>query len=293
MTHLLPPYRHIETALEAILLQKVTLNKLFPVAGGSINKTYKADTDSGTYFIKQNDISKQPNMFQAEIKGLELLNQCKSIRVPEVIGNYDDTFNSYLVLEWIEASATNKLFWEEFAKGLSYLHKNTASSFGLGFDNYIGSLPQKNTQHGNWADFFVSQRLEVMLAMARNNQKADAQLCKKFDALFNRIAEIFPKEVPSLLHGDLWSGNFMCTTKGEPCIFDPAPYYGHREMDIAMTKLFGGFDQSFYTFYGQYFPLEKDWEKRISICNLYPLLVHLNLFGGSYLHEIRVILKPF
>jgi fructosamine-3-kinase len=173
------------------------------------------------------------------------------------------------------------------------MHRQTNDKFGLDHDNYIGSLNQSNKFHSTWAEFFIEERLMPQLKIAFDNKIIQRSFTRLADQLFPRLHNLCPVERPALLHGDLWSGNFMPTQDGSPCIYDPAVYYGHREMDIAMTKLFGGFDDNFYDAYNENFPLEKEWLKRVDLCNLYPLLVHVNLFGGSYIRQAETTLKQY
>ena len=158
-------------------------------------------------------------------------------------------------------------------------------------DNYIGSLKQSNTYYNDGVEFFINTRLVPQLE--KLNSLNNNRFFKKFDVLFNLLNEIIPVYQPSLLHGDLWSGNFLIDHNGHACIIDPAVYYGNREADIAMTKLFGGFPNHFYELYNEEFQLQAGWENRIEIWNLYPLLVHANLFGESYLNQINFILKKY
>lgn len=287
----------LKLAVENLLKKKVTLimknfewNKL---GGGSINSSYIIRSSHGTFFTKCNNNNTYPELFETEKKNLDLLATTKTLAIPQVIGVAKGDDQSCLVLEYIETGAPHYDFWQEFGHGLAQLHQHTNSHFGLDYDNYIGSLKQSNNQHADWATFFIKERLEPMLQMAFDSGKADEVIVKKFHSLFNQIEDIFPKEKPSLLHGDLWSGNFMSNMDGSPVIFDPATYYGHREMDIAMSSLFGGFDPEFYETYNESFPLEKGWQQRLSICNLYPLLVHVNLFVGSYIQSVRNIVNSF
>ncbi|MEJ2596144.1 MAG: fructosamine kinase family protein, partial [bacterium] len=184
-------------------------------------------------------------------------------------------------------------FWEEFARLLAELHKNTQPYFGLDHDNYIGSLVQSNFRHDAWTDFYREQRLEPQLRLAREAGHFNRNVTRAFDRFYHRIERIFPAEPPALLHGDLWSGNFMVNENGSAVIIDPAIYYGHREMDLGMSMLFGGFDRRFYSAYDQHFPLEPGWQERMDYCNLYPLLVHVNLFGGGYVQQVEQIIRRF
>ena len=259
------------------------------VGGGSINRTAKLQTTNGPYFLKYNSASLYPQMFELEKRGLDLLLQANEAHIPHVIGFGEKGDHSMLLLEYIESGLPNKSFWEDFGRALAKLHKHSAPKFGLDHNNYIGSLQQSNTEHVTWVDFFVSERLEPQLRLA--NLPAD--LVRRFGQLFSKLNEVFPTEPPSLLHGDLWNGNYMTASDGAVVLIDPAVYYGHREMDIGMSKLFGGFSASFYTAYNDVFPMEYGWEGRVDICNLYPLLVHVNLFGGSYLSQVTSILNKY
>jgi len=184
-------------------------------------------------------------------------------------------------------------YWTDFGHKLAGLHRCSKENFGLDHDNYIGSLPQSNGSSSTWVEFFINQRLRVQLTLAKNGNNIPSQLLQSFDKLIQKIPDWLPEEKPALLHGDLWSGNVMVGSDGKVCLIDPAVYYGHREIELAFTTLFGGFDQSFYHAYNEEFPLAQGYEDRFDIYNLYPLLVHVNLFGSSYLSGIQTILDRF
>jgi len=175
----------------------------------------------------------------------------------------------------------------------SALHRHTGKQFGLKHDNYIGSLKQYNDQHDRWVDFFREQRLLVQMEMAAGSGLLPGHVKAAFEQLFKRLDDIFPEEPPSLIHGDLWSGNYMVDEKGDACIIDPAVYYGFREMDIGMSRLFGVFGSEFYDAYNETWPMEPGWRERIEICNLYPLMVHVNLFGAGYMGSVESILSRY
>lgn len=259
------------------------------VGGGSINEAAKIETATGAAFIKWNDAKRFPGMFAAEVKGLQLLRQRSTFHVPAVIAQKEEGDVSFLLLEFIERSYTN---WKTAGTALANMHRQSNELFGLDHANYIGSLRQVNTQHSSWSDFFANERILQQVDLAVSNQLLTSADRVHAENFCKRMDELFPREAPALLHGDLWSGNFMFTTKG-PSVYDPAVYYGHREMDIAMSKLFGGFHETFYEVYNEVFPLEKNWEQRVRWCNLYPLLVHVNLFGGGYVREAQSILSAF
>ncbi|MEW6467821.1 MAG: fructosamine kinase family protein [Bacteroidota bacterium] len=272
---------------------RCVIKKAVPVGGGSINKAYKLETNRGNYFLKINSASKYPLMFGAEVKGLELLRSAGELFVPAAVSTGEEGDDAFIIMDFIEQGKRAKDFFFDFGKRLARLHKHSAERFGLAYDNYIGSLPQSNTAHESWADFFIQERLERQLKLGRDSGALGSSLAQGFGRLFRRLEEIFPVERPSLVHGDLWSGNYMTGPDGTACLFDPAVYYGHREMDIAMSRLFGGFDRDFYLGYNEEFPMEKGWEQRSDICNLYPLLVHVNLFGGSYASQVEAIIRRF
>jgi len=282
--------------LEIITNHLGTKPEIFSIeekGGGSINTAAIVRTSEGTFFAKWNSVEGRCGMFGAEEHGLRLLAETGEIRLPKPLGSREDKERCYLVMEYLESGDFGFDFWEVFGTQLARLHRHTNSSFGLDRNNFIGSLPQVNTPSSTWAGFFAEHRLEPQLKRAVDGGKADGQLVKKFENLYAKLEEIFPRELPALLHGDLWGGNFMCTIDEDPAVYDPAVYYGHREMDLAMTRLFGGFDSTFYEAYHEEFPLEPGFEKRMDICNLYPLLVHVNLFPGSYIQSVKHIVSRF
>lgn len=269
----------------------VKINGFHPASGGCINSGGELITSSGSYFIKWNDANRYPDMFQTEMKGLRLLASAKCISVPEVFGVYTDGETQLIVMEFIQSRHRQKNFWKLLGERLAALHKNSNTEYGLDQNNYIGSLPQRNSYKARWIDFFIEERLEFQLLLAEKNNRVEASLRRQFEALYKKLPELLPNEDPSLLHGDLWSGNLMVNSTGEPSLIDPAVYYGHREAELAFTTLFGGFESEFYLAYKAAFPLIPGFDQRIDLYNLYPLLVHVNLFGGSYLNQIKRILQ--
>jgi len=283
----------IQESLSNHLGQEVIIEQADSKGGGSINSAAVIRTNLGTFFAKWNNAKKHENMFEAEARGLSLLKAAGELRVPNVIATGNDGISCFILLEYLEQGEPSFGFWEDFGVRLAKQHRHTSDQFGLDHDNFVGSLPQRNVWADSWSDFFIRFRLEPQLRRAVDNNKADTAVVKKFDNLYKKLPEIFLDEPPALLHGDLWGGNFLCTIESEPAIFDPAVYYGHREMDLAMTRLFGGFDYEFYEGYINEYPLAPGWEKRVDICNLYPLLVHVNLFPGSYIQSVKNILSRY
>lgn len=263
------------------------------VGGGSINLAYRLETTAGLFFVKINDAFRYPEMFPKEAMGLKTLFDTNEIPVPEVIGTGQNGDQAFLVLKFIESASKRVKFWEDFGQRLAALHKHSMPKFGLSHDNYIGSLYQSNKEHDSWDTFFIEERLKPQTEMAFSSGRIDREDLKAFELFEKRLNEIFPNEPPALLHGDLWNGNFMVNEKGNAVLIDPAVYYGHREMDLGMSQLFGGFHPQFYEAYNETYPLQTEWQQRLDYCNLYPLLVHVNLFGRSYLGEIKSILRSF
>jgi protein-ribulosamine 3-kinase len=262
-------------------------------SGGCINHGGKVTTSQGHYFLKWNDLGKFPGMFDAEAKGLELLGSGSTLIVPKVMDFGTAGPFQFLLLEYIDSGKKTLDFWDRFGSGLARIHKRSSTHFGLDHNNYIGSLPQRNTQNTSWTEFFIHERLLPQLHFARDVGKVDHNFVRRFDVLFNQLPSLLPEEPPSLLHGDLWGGNLMIAHEGEPCIIDPAVYYGNREVDLAMMQLFGGFDRCCLESYSELYPLHPGYEERLDLYNLYPLLVHVNLFGGGYKGQVVSILNHF
>jgi fructosamine-3-kinase len=290
--------KSVETAITNFLSRHfsdkdITIRQVSGVSGGSINSAYKLTTSRGNFFVKTNHASRFPEMFQKEAKGLALLRNAGALAVPEVLLAGTAGEESFLLLEYIDGANERKDFWDNFGKGLAQLHQHHAKQFGLDHDNYMGSLHQHNDQHDDWVTFFIEERLQRQVVLARDSGRMGRSDVAAFERLYLRLPEIFPPTSPSLLHGDLWSGNFMTGSHGYACLIDPAVYYGHPEIDIAMSTLFGGFSSRFYESYYNQNPFPGSYRDRLPIYNLYPLLVHVNLFGGGYLSSVQQTLRRF
>ena len=260
-----------------------------PLAGGDINEVYQLSCKEGEYVVKINDRSAYPNMFECEANGLAALRNSASFRIPQVIASGELNKHAYLLLEYIDAAPPADDFDEQFAKGLAKLHKKSADYFGFYEDNYIGKLPQYNGKETTAADFYIHQRLAPQIRLAKDRGyelSAD-------DVFFKNVADAIPDEQPSLIHGDLWAGNYMTDENGNPVVIDPATCYAHREMDLAMMKMFGGYSSRIFEIYDENYPLESQWRSRIKLYQLYYLLVHLNLFGSGYLSSVENIIRQY
>ncbi|BAZ42835.1 hypothetical protein NIES4101_88050 [Calothrix sp. NIES-4101] len=250
------------------------------VSGGCINQGYAISNGQCTYFVKLNQAS-QIAMFEAEALGLQEILDSKTIRVPKPLCSGIAENSCYLVLEWLEMGRDDSKSWELMGQKLAAMHKFTnQKGFGWYVNNTIGSTPQINTRIDNWSEFYIQNRLKFQFRLAKSKGGRFPQA----EALMVAIPELLAEHKPqvSLVHGDLWGGNAGFTVQGEPVIFDPAIYYGDREVDIAMTELFGGFPGEFYRGYNEVFPLESGYEFRKTLYNLYHIVNHFNLFGGSY-----------
>lgn len=263
------------------------------ISGGCINNTLKLETEHEHFFIKYNSDTGH-DMFEKEFNGLRVLFNAGSIKVPEALGYGEIDKKKYLLLEFIDSRSPREDFWELFGGALAGLHKNnTAENFGLDHDNYIGSLPQSNRIYRSWIEFFIMERLEPQVELSQKLGRFDAGYAQKFHELYNKLPALLPAESPALLHGDLWSGNFMVGHNGEPVLIDPSVYYGHREIELSFTRMFGGFNHEFYKIYHQTYPLLDGFEERVDIYNLYPYLVHVNLFGTAYLGGVDRVIRKF
>ena len=290
-------FSFFESILFLALGQSVEVIEMQFISGGNINTSAQVFSSEGVFFVKWNQLEpatdSQPDLFAAEAKGLELLRQTDTLHIPNVIGHGRHLEKAYLILDYVDPGTPDKAYWETLGQSLAALHSHTQPMFGLNFKNYIGTLTQTNTPTANGYDFFFEHRLLPQAGLALYK----GLLTKStYDALFRlreRLPDLLPNERPALLHGDLWSGNVLVTEAGQPALIDPAVYYGFREAELAFTKLFAGFDDRFYDAYHETFPLQDGFSERIAIYNLYPLLVHVNLFGSGYVSGVERVLKQF
>lgn len=254
------------------------------VAGGDINEAWRLTLADGRTVFAKTHPSPPRGMYDAEARGLAWL--AGPLRVPRVLA----TGASFLALEWLDAAPRVRDFDQRLGRGLAALHRQSPEGFGLDHDNFIGRLPQPNAPTDDWPSFYRERRLLPMLTLAR----ADVALRRRFDRLFDRLPELVgPPEPPSRLHGDLWGGNLHVDAEGAPALIDPAVHGGHREIDLAMMKLFGGFSSRVFASYAEAHPLAPGHEERVALYQLYPLLVHAALFGGGYLASVDAHLRAY
>lgn len=282
---------YIPNILEKIS-DKSDIKEIRRVFGGDINLSFFTRTNEEAYFIKLQP-GKGKDFFHPEVVGLKTLQATNTVHVPNVFGYGEINNISYLVLKWIDGrkqSHTEILLGESLAN----LHHTFGNAHGFQEDNWIGKLPQRNGIHSSWLEFFRNERLDVQFSLASKLGRLPESLNKDAIKLLDRLDRWIPEEVPpSLLHGDLWSGNWIPGPEGIPYFIDPAVYYGHREVDIAFSELFGGFSNQFYEAYHYGYPIDPEYKERKPLYQLYYLLVHLNLFGRSYLSSVDQVVKRY
>lgn len=258
--------------------------------GGDINDAFRLTlTDGRSVFAKTNTRA-APTFFRAEAHGIAWLAEARVLRLPEVlgVGTGDDGATPFLLLEWIEPGARASDFDERLGVGLAGLHRSGSAHFGLERDNFIALLPQDNQSAPSWATFYGERRLAPLFERARQSGVSDADLDHGAEKLLARLEQLTgPAEPPARLHGDLWNGNLHVDASGLPVLIDPAVYAGHREIDLAMMRLFGGFGERVFDAYAASYPLEPGHRERVPLYQLYPLLVHLCSFGAGYLGQVK------
>lgn len=273
---------NLAAALAAALGHEVALQPETAVHGGSINECLRWQTGRGPVFVKRAPVGCFA-MLQAEADGLARLREAAALRVPETLALGSSNDESFLVLEWLDLVEPDAASEEKFAETLAWQHRNRAQAYGLERGNFIGATPQPNDVSDDWVGFWRERRLLYQLDLAARNGHAGRWLDRGYQ-LAGVVDVFFASYRPaaSLLHGDLWGGNRGALADGTPVVFDPAVYFGDREADIAMTTLFGGFGPRFYSAYAATWPLDQAAGTRRALYNLYHVLNHLNLFGGSY-----------
>lgn len=299
------PLPQLESVLTRVLGQAVRIQSIQNVSGGCIHHAQLITLVGGRQVFVKSGRGHAP-MFAAEAVGLAALEASRTIAIAQVIGlgtsessaaetGDASQAEAFLVLEPITAGNKQPDFWQQFGQALSALHRTTtASGFGFESDNFIGSTPQCNTWNQDWCEFFIVNRLENQLRMATDAGLATPEMLQLAGQLTQRLPKILVgTQPPSLLHGDLWNGNFLVSADGAPVLIDPAVYYGHREAELSLPMMFGGFPAEFFESYQAAWPLEDDWQERVELYKLYHWLNHLNLFGNSYLGSCMDVLRRF
>ena len=291
---MMPPALHnaVQQKLQQLFSSPGASLQVHPVGGGSINETCRLEFGSQSFFCKINYASKFPQLFQKEMNGLRFIALLNRIQTPSVLDCFEHGGFQVLLLEWMGTGERTENFWKNFGEQLAALHGVSQELYGFHEDNYMGSVPQHNRQCRLWTEFFIQHRLQPMVD--RCGSLLEVKHRNWFESLYQKLPQIFSNEQkPALLHGDLWSGNFICNERSEPVLIDPAVYFGHPSVDLGMTTLFGGFSTSFYEAYHYHSPFPGNHKEQWQVANLYPLLIHLFLFGKTYLRQIEGTLQQF
>ncbi|MDE7283631.1 MAG: fructosamine kinase family protein [Lachnospiraceae bacterium] len=291
-------FTSLESAINALFGEGTKIESTGMISGGDINEAYALTLTGGKCIFMKSNTKENLSFFNAEAAGLAAIARTKAIGTPSILGvgtDSDRAGYSFLLLEFISGKSRNRNYWEDFAGQLSDMHKAPTAGlvsngkYGYDSDNYIGMRRQVNTGHDSWVCFFRDCRLEPQFKDAA--RYFDSEDTKKIVRFLDHIDEILVEpEYPSLLHGDLWSGNVITGNDGAAWLIDPAVYVGHAEADIAMTELFGGFPPAFYDAYKEAAHLQPGYERRRDVYNLYHLLNHLNMFGRTYLPGVKRII---
>jgi fructosamine-3-kinase len=276
------PWRDIERSIRAATGASFSIESRAAAGGGCINECHVVRGGDRAFFVKLN-APERAEMFSAEAEGLREIARTRTVRVPEPVCHGASADACWLVLEHLELRSPDQRSMRELGCQLARMHRVTSGCYGWRRDNAIGATPQINTESGDWIAFWRAQRLGFQLELAASKGHG-GRLVAGGRRLMEKLPAFYAgyRPVPSLLHGDLWSGNAAVDAQGAPVIFDPAVYYGDCEADLAMTELFGGFPQTFYDAYRAEFPVDPGYRTRKDLYNLYHVLNHLNLFGGGY-----------
>ncbi|MCM1256766.1 MAG: fructosamine kinase family protein [Roseburia sp.] len=294
-------FNSIEQALVSLFGNNIKIEAADQIFGGDINDAYKLTLTDGTCIFMKSNTIKNASFFSAEAAGIDAISRTGAIRTPQIFCSGTEKSGngySFLLMEFIEKKKCAKNYWETFAQELAAMHQAKTTDFvkggtyGFIQDNFIGASHQKNTAHDSWISFFRSCRLTPQFNRA--SHYFDASGRKSITYLLDHLEDILVEpEHPSILHGDLWSGNFITGNDGKAWLIDPAVYVGHAEADLAMTELFGGFPPAFYDAYQEAAPMQPGYHHRRDLYNLYHMLNHLNLFGPYYLSLARRMIRKY
>lgn len=287
----------VERAIARATGTAVRVLRRAPLGGGSINDTTRLETNAGTFVVKSHTHAPD-GLFRAEADGLTALRASgTTLVIPNVVavGAAERGRPSFLVLEYLAAGWRRADFDEALGRGLVELHRATADRFGFHADNYCGETTQPNPWTASWVEFYAESRLGHQLRLAADAGHVSSGDRRQIESLISRLGELIdePAGGPSLIHGDLWSGNLHADSDGHPALIDPAAYYAHREAELGMMTLFGGFSARVFAAYDEAWPLEPGWRERNALYQLYHLMNHLNLFGGGYHGQVMATVRKY
>ncbi|OYU96313.1 MAG: hypothetical protein CFE21_07905 [Bacteroidetes bacterium B1(2017)] len=277
----------LQSAVEKVIGKSPQVYGFHHIGGGEINQTYKVLTDQGIFFVKVHELEQFPKMFEKEMFALKALQKTGTIEVCNPIGICETDTKEFFFLDYIENGPPSENFWSSLGEKLAQLHLVSNRYFGFIEDNYLGTVPQINNRVSNWGQFYIKNRLMPNVRKAAENMFLDQEQIRKFEKYYKLVEVVFPDEAPSMLHGNLWKEHVISGPNGQAILSNPSTYFGHREMDIAMTQMVGNFDPAFYEAYHASYPLEYDWEIRMDFCQMYYSLVNLNNYGIAYLPSVE------
>lgn len=267
------------------------VSELAPMSGGDISRAFLVTlADGRRLFVKTHP--RGHTMFEVEAQGLRWLAEAGALRTPDIAGTGSDEGPPWLALEFIDAGRGGPHHDEALGRGLASLHACHPPRVGWARENFVGSLTQDNRPTDDWPTFYGERRLRPLAGRAHDTGRLDARMLRRIEDIIERLPQrCGPAEPPSRLHGDLWSGNALVGADGLPVLIDPAVYAGHREIDLAMMRLFGGFSPRVFAAYEEAMPLHAEAADRVPLYQLYPLLVHVLLFGGGYVGQLAAALR--
>ncbi|WP_297795314.1 fructosamine kinase family protein [uncultured Eudoraea sp.] len=273
------------------LLLGTKINKCVPVSGGDISRAFVLYTTADRVFCKINSSAAARSMFEAEADGLDAISKTKTLKTPNVYAVGELEEGACLLMEYVPSKSPDPEDLEVFGAQLAAMHQTASPYFGWENSNFIGSLPQSNQKHDNWVSFYINERLIPQFQLAIHQKLLAKNEIPGSIKLQTVISSYCSDVNPSLLHGDLWGGNYLIAENGAPYLIDPAIYFGHSEIDLSMSRLFGGFGSAFYKAYYEINPCQPGESNRMAVYQLYYLLVHLNLFGRSYYQSVKNIVN--
>lgn len=285
---------HVKRAIESWFTERQIVDQVVriePLSGGCINEVFLVKTNTSCWVVKRNISLRYPEMLEKEDRALTYLARVLGDNIPRNHGFVYLENYTYLIMYFISSENRSDVNPQLLAQSISKMHAHTSESFGWEEDNYIGTLPQRNLKTDSFGLFFIEQRIRPLMKMAFRYWTNADQI--QFESIANRIENLLPHQTPGLIHGDLWSGNLIWNENGKPFFIDPAIYFGVAEQDLSMMSLFGGIPETFFLEYENMNFQVKGWRERKNLYNLYPLLVHLNLFGSGYLRDVRMVLREY
>jgi len=285
---------YFEKAIWKMTGDEHSVREVFLLSGGFHHQSAKVATDRATFFLKWSELPESEQAFNSEATGLRFLADRQILKVPAVLGCHSERGHHFLLMEYLRSKPMTETFWANLGSGLANLHRSQGDAFGFSADTYYLGQRQANASMQDWAGFYLEKRLRPQFGWAYYNGRIDQKYMHQLDRLSSFFSDYIPTEPPALLHGNFWSGNVMALGKERhPALFNPAVYFGHREMDLAHALLLGSPEAPFWESYRSEYPLQPHFEERLPLLQLYPLIAHVNAHGPSYLSAIDATFQKF